>query len=427
MKFKFFTLAAAAVLVITACSKKPEDVVKETYNAANEGKWEVIADYLLLDSVAPLNEQEKAQFKESFYHLPAAPMYNALEFQPIEVNTTGDEAHFTVNTTCNDGRSFTEKGTLRKDANGKWKIAIYKNPTDTAALYSVSKPEEFTAELMRNLEYVLDNILASRGLPEYQVKAAQYYYDGVMTKKNYKDYYALIRNAAEKGNQDALLKQAHALSTGNGVEKDLTKAFEIYKQLAEMGNPDGMYFLSVAYREGEGTPKDYKEALKWAEKALEAGNNDANLALGYTYDEGLGVTKNLQKAYEYYVKGAEGGNSTCMFNLGVDYQYGYYVQKDLNKAEEWFKKAYEAGNRYAPSGLGNLYYRDLKDYDKAFYYYKQLADKGDNYGELMVGECYEYGRGVERDLHEAKNWYHKGWSKNYPNAVRAYTRLLYLD
>lgn len=355
-------------------------------------------------------------------HARSARIFGA-RHSTLSVNATEDEAQFTVNTTTKNGMAYSEKGTLRKDANGKWKLAIYPTASDTAALFTIANPNESSTELMRNIQFAIDWVLAARGIPEYQLRAAQYLYDGVMSDKDFEEYYRMVSNAANKGNQDAMLKQASALEEGIGVKKDLYKSFEIYKKLAELGNADGMYNLAYSYREGEGTPKDYEEALKWGEKALAAGSNDANLHLGYMYSKAIGVPKDHQKAYEYYVKGAEGGNSNCMVNIGVDYHNGYAVPKDLKKAEEWYKKAYEANNRYATRQLGDLYYYDLKDYDKAFYYYKKLADKENNYGEYMVGCCYEYGRGVSRNLSTAREWYLKGWRKDYAPAVKAYHRL----
>lgn len=82
MKSRLITMTVTAALLMTGCSKTPQDVVNDTYNAANEGKWEVLADYVLLDSVAPLTDQEKQQFKEAFYHMPEAPAYSVLDIQP---------------------------------------------------------------------------------------------------------------------------------------------------------------------------------------------------------------------------------------------------------------------------------------------------------------------------------------------------------
>ena len=48
---------------------------------------------------------------------------------------------------------------------------------------------------------------------------------------------------------------------------------------------------------------------------------------------------------------------------------------------------------------------DAGDYEKAFNEFKPLAEKGDEFAQLMMGDMYTFGRGVLQDDKEAARWY----------------------
>lgn len=84
--------------------------------------------------------------------------------------------------------------------------------------------------------------------------------------------------------------------------------------------------------------------------------------------------------------------------------------------------AAEKENMWALSELGQLYFIGEKvpqDYSKAYYWFNKADEQGidkydmatykDDYAiaEFYLGECFEYGRGVEKDLRKAKEHYQK--------------------
>ena len=74
----------------------------------------------------------------------------------------------------------------------------------------------------------------------------------------------------------------------------------------------------------------------------------------------------------------------------------------------------------------------LKLYRKALKYYRKAADRLYAEAEYKIGQLYEKGQGVPRDLNEAAKWYYKA-SKRYvcrklphPKAKAAYKRVMKL-
>ena len=119
------------------------------------------------------------------------------------------------------------------------------------------------------------------------------------------------------------------------------------------------------------------------------------------------------------------------YNIGNFYEYGHGVDKDINEAIKWYTKSAEAGFTYGMTCLGDVYYNGTqgaeKDYDKAFYWYSKAAKGNDRYGRYgrwMTAECYEYGRGTDKNLKKAKDMYYDLYHDfDDNNAWRRFNRL----
>jgi Sel1 repeat len=79
------------------------------------------------------------------------------------------------------------------------------------------------------------------------------------------------------------------------------------------------------------------------------------------------------------------------YSLGDRYKNGSGVVRDYRKAYEWFKKAADKDNSDAMYGLGDLYKIGLgvdRDYLQAHDWYKRSADKGNAWGMYNLGDLY---------------------------------------
>ena len=60
---------------------------------------------------------------------------------------------------------------------------------------------------------------------------------------------------------------------GEGLPQDFSKALQWYRQAAGKGDADAMYHVGNMYYNGDGVSPDYLEALRWFKQAAEKGNS----------------------------------------------------------------------------------------------------------------------------------------------------------
>jgi TPR repeat protein len=90
------------------------------------------------------------------------------------------------------------------------------------------------------------------------------------------------------------------------------------------------------------------------------------------------------------------------------YKNGTGTRKDLQKAVYWFERSAEAGNVYAIKAIADCYRTGSgvkKDPSSAYAWLKKGEDSA--VCCLGLGELYELGEGVEKDLFEALYYYEK--------------------
>jgi len=94
-------------------------------------------------------------------------------------------------------------------------------------------------------------------------------------------------------------------------------------------------------------------------------------------------------------------------------------RNDFNRAFQLMLPLAEGGNAQAQGFLGDMYNagqgvaRDLK---KALVWWKRAAEKGEPYSQLSLGDNYAAGRGVKEDFSEAAKWWRKAAEQNIPRA-----------
>lgn len=173
---------------------------------------------------------------------------------------------------------------------------------------------------------------------------------------------------------------------------------------------------------------DFNELLKKAE----AGDAKSQYLVALDYDIGnllRGAEPDVEKVIYWYTKSAQQGYAEAQNELAVCYEQGKYVKKDLKVAAYWYEKAAAQNHALANKQLGYLYKDGAgveKNKSKADLYFKKSlqlyladAERGDEFAMYMVGECYFFGDGVEKDLDIAKSWYEKAAALGDQGAIEA--------
>jgi len=112
-------------------------------------------------------------------------------------------------------------------------------------------------------------------------------------------------------------------------------------------------------------------------------------------------------------------NGKVQNDIGTFYENGICTEKDIRKAMEWYEKAVANDNDLARSNLADILRKGTdgvaQDQERAFELYKAC---GLPYAYYRVGECYELGRGTEKDINLAKRYYCIAYSEGHPLAVQ---------
>ena len=141
--------------------------------------------------------------------------------------------------------------------------------------------------------------------------------------------------------------------------------------------------------------------------------------LGVFYE----VAKRYDKAKECFMKGARQGCEVCEYNLGFCYRYGQGVEINIDTALEWFTKSAEKGDADAQCEAGRMHY-DKGRHEEAFKWFTKSAAQGDTDAITNLGECYEKGEGVMKDIPEAFKLYAKAAEKGDAEAKKNIRRLV---
>lgn len=220
----------------------------------------------------------------------------------------------------------------------------------------------------------------------------------------------LLREAANKGNSDALYQLALCYYKGQGVCKDEQEALKWYQRAAEQGHLKAQAALGFRYDKGSGVEINQEQAFLWHRKAAEQGLPIAQFNLGKCYEYGKGITENAEAAYRWYRKAAEQGLSVAQFELAQCYGRGVGVDKNKGKAVQGAQRAAEQGYAKAQRLLGDHYYYGegvSENKVEAFRWYSKAAEQEDATAEYMLGDCYYRGYGTEENEQEALKWYLK--------------------
>jgi len=206
--------------------------------------------------------------------------------------------------------------------------------------------------------------------------------------------------------------------------KDSTKTFfEEVRDLANQGVAPAQSGLGMLYQlPGSGAERlDYNEFARLTRKAAEQGYPIAQFNLSYAYALGDGVERNAEQALHWMVMAAKGGYARAMPIL----QRQQRIQAELQSRRQDVA-GYEADRLAAQSGDAKAQFvlatrfEDGKGVDRsmgqAIEWYRKSATNGLIDAQTYLGVIYDKGRGTKQDDMEAVRWYQKAAERGYGQA-----------
>ncbi|MBN6065385.1 sel1 repeat family protein [Aggregatibacter actinomycetemcomitans] len=233
--------------------------------------------------------------------------------------------------------------------------------------------------------------------------------------------------------------------------------FQELKKLAESGNSKAQGTLGYMYLKGEFVHVDHSKAEYWLKKSADSGElaqrSESQFNLGFLYEE----KGDLEKAIKWYLLAAENNFINAQINLGI-----LYEEKGLiSEAKKWYKRASELNDGDAKYYLALLLYEEtpnnieetlsllksslntasnkakveyslswlylndksVKNIDLGLQHLESSANHGEVESEFLLGEIYEKGELLPKDLSKSQYWYKKAAGQGMEEAIEKVKKL----
>ncbi|KAJ8405286.1 hypothetical protein AAFF_G00322770 [Aldrovandia affinis] len=187
-------------------------------------------------------------------------------------------------------------------------------------------------------------------------------------------------------------------------EDELTDAANNLRRIADSSVPVILNIIGIeSAKSGE-----YNAAFSCFLASAKHGYSKAQFNVGVCYEKGRGVNRDNDKAAEFYRQAATGGHSQakyryarCLLRLRSQQSV-----EDAHATIGLLEGAAASGVREAQAYLGVLFSQEpLRDGQKAVHYLRMAAENGDSLSGLYLGQCYEWGFGVQQSFRTAVELY----------------------
>lgn len=193
--------------------------------------------------------------------------------------------------------------------------------------------------------------------------------------------------ALKLGNKRAAYKLGKMHFYGEARHNSFRRSYEYFKLSASVDCLGAYHYIALQSYYGIGIPQDLCEAFKMAYRAVNSGYEKSENLLGLCYYRGDGVTANDQKAYKLFVSASRANNPAAQNNTAICCLLGKGIAQDVPRAIKL---------------LSN--------------------NENDKICAYTLGQCYEYGMGVTKNMAKAEELYIKSFDMGYaPAGMKIYS------
>jgi TPR repeat protein len=243
------------------------------------------------------------------------------------------------------------------------------------------------------------------------------------------DGFKLLREEADSGNSDSMLKLALAYKDGVSIKADSQEFFTWIKKAADAGQPEAKRELAIAYKEGNGTKIDVARYVALLQEQAKFGNKEAIYELAFAYKTGQGIPeKDLDGFFKQIKRLAEMDDADGMYELAFAYKDGFGSKRSSKSFFRWIKKtadmlAKDKNLRVAQDAMFHLAFAykngdGIRPDDRLFFSsLKEAAESGQKDAMFHLAIAYRDNEGTAHDDGQFLDWMKKAASTRLPAAM----------
>jgi len=233
-------------------------------------------------------------------------------------------------------------------------------------------------------------------------------YLGIGVPQNLEKAYNNFLIGAGKGHSESLAQIAECMVLGEGTKIDYEGALQYLKGASEAGSVRGMWGYGFRHLYGRVQNPNTALGFKLMQKASHGGELRAKSELAQCWEHGLEVVKGSPaRAFELQKEAYDGGVKWGARNIGNYFERGFGVEQSLEKAAEVYRIVYENGGQegiYTQGHYGMCLIRGRgvpENVKEGLKILRESCVENSTIGWNLLGDCYRYGYGVQRDANLA--------------------------
>ena len=159
----------------------------------------------------------------------------------------------------------------------------------------------------------------------------------------------------------------------------LEDGFYWIHQAAEQNDPVAQYLVGTLYLNGEGIDSNTEEAFRWLKKSSDQKFTKGMLQTAYALLSGSGVEQDIKQGLLLQIEAAQYGNRDALYAIGALLYFGVeeVVEPDPQSAVPYFLQAAEFGHRKSKCNMGDIYEEGKwveKDLEASAYWHEQCEE-----------------------------------------------------
>jgi len=208
---------------------------------------------------------------------------------------------------------------------------------------------------------------------------------------------------------------------GKFVEKNKNKGLELYKKIYDEGHYLYTFEYLDNYLHEEYGKVDIQELMNIYKSIADHTNISAVCFLLYLHSKKYKILS-PEENFKYLLRSGKGNYKDAFIELCACYKNGIGVKVNPKEAFNWCLKAADTGNKEAKYIIASAYYYGEVDYGVEIDYSKAIKYLNETVNDIrskyILGKCYFYGQGVEKDLKKAFKYFEDSYNEGYKYSLR---------